>query len=130
MSNVGGFWIRLSGLLLDGIILGGFIFLVISISGLDTASRAVQAGEGIITLLYFVLIPVLWYGYTVGKRIAGIRIVKTDGSRVTVGTMLMRYVVEVFYMVFRSALPLSYPFSWWPSVKTGGLCTISARALM
>ena len=96
MSNVGGFWIRLAALLLDAILIGVIISIAIFIFNLDTSDRAVQTGESLISLLYFVLVPVLWYGYTVGKRLAGIRIVKMDGSNVTIGTILLRYVITGF----------------------------------
>lgn len=96
MSNVGGFWIRFAALLLDAILIGVTISIAIFIFNLDTSDRAVQTGESLISLLYFVLVPVLWYGYTVGKRLAGIRIVKMDGSNVTIGTILLRYVITGF----------------------------------
>src|SRR5690625_4597868 len=96
MSNVGGFWIRFAALLLDAILIGVTISISIFIFNLDTSDLAVQTGESLISLLYFVLVPVLWYGYTVGKRLAGIRIVKMDGSNVTIGTILLRYVITGF----------------------------------
>ncbi|GAB3798400.1 RDD family protein [Virgibacillus kimchii] len=93
MSNVGGFWIRLAGVLFDAILIGIVVSAAIFLLGLDTADRAVQTGESIISVLYFVIVPAVWYGYTVGKRLMGIRIVKMDGSNVTIGTMLLRYLV-------------------------------------
>lgn len=44
-------------------------------------------------LLYSIIVPVLWFGFTVGKRILGIRIVKVDGTNPGYGTMLMRVIV-------------------------------------
>lgn len=44
-------------------------------------------------MAYYVLIPIFWYGYTVGKRFCGIRIVKLNGDDVTLGTMLLREVL-------------------------------------
>ncbi|MFA1821043.1 RDD family protein [Virgibacillus oceani] len=96
MSNVGGFWIRLAALLMDAILIGITISIAIVIFDLDTSDRAVQTGESLFSLLYFVLVPVLWYGYTVGKRLVGIRIVKMDGSNVTLGTILLRYAITGF----------------------------------
>ncbi|MBB6451165.1 putative RDD family membrane protein YckC [Geomicrobium halophilum] len=93
MSNHAGFWIRLGGVILDGIMIGAVIFAVIFIFGLDTANPFVQFGESIITILYYLLVPVLWYGYTLGKRVVGVRIVKTNGANVTIGTMLLRHIV-------------------------------------
>lgn len=39
------------------------------------------------------IVPILWFGYTVGKRIMGIRIVRVDGKKLGIGTMLLRYLV-------------------------------------
>lgn len=106
MSDFGGFWIRFVGLILDSIIVGSLIFLAIAIFNLDTASQAVQTGEGIASLLYFILVPALWYGYTIGKRIVGIRIAKTNGTKVTIGTMLLRYFVSG--LVYSLSLGLAF----------------------
>ena len=43
--------------------------------------------------LYQLILPVLWAGYTLGKRAMGIQIVKLDDTPPTLGTMLMRNVV-------------------------------------
>lgn len=39
------------------------------------------------------MLPTLWNGYTLGKRIVGIHIVKANGDKVSIGTMLMRNIV-------------------------------------
>jgi uncharacterized RDD family membrane protein YckC len=93
---VAGFWIRLAALLLDAILIGIVVSIAISIFGLDTSDRSVQAGESIFSLLYFVIVPAVWFGYTVGKRMVGVRIVKMEGTNVTIGKMLLRYVVTGF----------------------------------
>lgn len=36
-------------------------------------------------LSYAILVPVLWYGYTIGKRMTKIRIVKVSGQNVKIG---------------------------------------------
>lgn len=46
-----------------------------------------------ISLLYSIILPVIWSGYTLGKRICGIRIVKMNGSKPGIGTMLLRVIV-------------------------------------
>lgn len=45
---------------------------------------------------YGILIPIIWYGFTVGKKMMGIRIVKINGEVPGIGTMLMRNVVASF----------------------------------
>ncbi|MGI8313712.1 RDD family protein [Halobacillus mangrovi] len=46
-----------------------------------------------IYLVYQFVLPIIWSGYVVGKRICGIRIVKQDGSNVGILTMFLRNVV-------------------------------------
>lgn len=41
----------------------------------------------IASLLYYLIVPVVWNGYTVGKRIVGIRIAKVNGEKVGFGTL-------------------------------------------
>ncbi|MFZ0369057.1 MAG: RDD family protein [Halobacillus sp.] len=47
----------------------------------------------ILGLLYTLLLPVLWSGYTLGRRLAGNRIVRIDGRKVGIGTMIVRVLV-------------------------------------
>ncbi|TFE04061.1 RDD family protein [Jeotgalibacillus salarius] len=47
----------------------------------------------ILGLIYTLLLPVLWFGYTIGRRIAGNRIVRIDGRKVGIGTMILRVIV-------------------------------------
>lgn len=85
-----GFWIRLGALLLDGIIVG------IPASIVGSALMNGKSAEGFangINLLYMLIVPVLWGGYTIGKRICGIRIRKLSGEPPGIGTMLLRTVV-------------------------------------
>ncbi|WP_347551850.1 RDD family protein [Pseudalkalibacillus hwajinpoensis] len=86
-----GFWPRFAALLLDGFIIGVPISLLNSyvIEGQhgDEVSSALQ-------FLYYFFVPIVWYGYTVGKRILGIRIVKLNGDPPGFVTMLLRIVVS------------------------------------
>ncbi|WP_409299399.1 RDD family protein [Peribacillus sp. SCS-26] len=50
----------------------------------------ISSGAGAV---YSLIIPTVWYGYTVGKKIMGIRIAKVNGGKVGIGTMLMRNLV-------------------------------------
>ncbi|WP_332628776.1 RDD family protein [Halalkalibacter flavus] len=98
VSNPAGFWVRLGAGILDSIILFvvlGFIssivygqFFIDSFSFIDTFN-----------LLYYLLLPVFWYGYTIGKKALGIRIVRVDGEKVGIGTMLLRELVGGFIYV-------------------------------
>ncbi len=92
-----GFWIRLGALILDGLLIFVTVLILSSLLGLN--SDRTEIFQGIIDVLYTLLLPVFWYGYTVGKRICGIRIVKLDGSNVRIGAMLLRAVVAGFVYV-------------------------------
>ncbi|MGG0937920.1 RDD family protein [Brevibacillus centrosporus] len=89
-SHAVGFWRRFGASLLDGLIIGVPLALL---SYLITGETKGNLFTNLVSILYSLLLPVFWYGYTVGKRIVGIRIVKMDGSPVGIGTMLLRIVV-------------------------------------
>ncbi|SDN85068.1 RDD family protein [Alkalicoccus daliensis] len=109
MTNPGGFWIRLLGMILDALLISGVIGLSIFLFNLDTSAQTVQTGESVLSILYFVLVPILWHGYTVGKRIAGVRIVKKDNTEVSFFTMVLRYILGglVYGLTFGIALIVS-----------------------
>lgn len=113
-----GFWIRLGALILDGVIFGipsNIISSIFFLPMFTSLFTAVQNNPNmgpeelfpiimpfyfpaisvmfILVLIYYVVIPALWNGFTPGKRIVGIRIVRLDGNKVGFGTMLLRYVV-------------------------------------
>jgi uncharacterized RDD family membrane protein YckC len=86
-----GFWIRLGAVILDAIIIAIPLAII---------SFVITGGEigkenltDLLSFLYSLLLPVFWNGFTVGKRICGIRISKMDGSSPGLGTMLMRTLV-------------------------------------
>ncbi|AWX57053.1 MULTISPECIES: RDD family protein [Brevibacillus] len=89
-SNPVGFWRRLGAGLLDAIIIGLPLLLLTYIITGTTEDNLVT---NIISSLYSLLVPVFWHGYTVGKRIAGIRIARIDEEPVGIGTMLLRNLV-------------------------------------
>ncbi|GEB31094.1 MULTISPECIES: RDD family protein [Brevibacillus] len=89
-SNPVGFWRRLGASLLDGLIIGVPLALISYLITGDTEGNIVT---NLISTLYSLLVPVFWYGYTVGKRIVGVRIARVDGERVGIGTMLLRVLV-------------------------------------
>ncbi|WP_175428253.1 RDD family protein [Bacillus solimangrovi] len=44
----------------------------------------------ILTNLYLIALPVIWNGFLIGKRLTGMRIVKLNGEKVSVKTMIVR----------------------------------------
>ncbi|MFJ8065483.1 RDD family protein [Psychrobacillus sp. NPDC096426] len=90
MLNPAGFWARFAANILDGIIIG----LPLScISYLIVGNWDETPITSFGNIIYTIIVPVVWTGYTVGKRILGIRIVKLDGSKLGYGTMLLRVLV-------------------------------------
>ncbi|WP_110111984.1 RDD family protein [Bacillus sp. CGMCC 1.16541] len=102
-----GFWIRLGANVLDGIIIGVPLALIgFLISGTFEEGHW---STDVLSAIYYIFVPVLWFGYTVGKRICGIRIVKVDGRNVGVGAMLLRSLVAglVYLITFGIGLVIS-----------------------
>lgn len=74
----------------DGIIVSTPLAIIF---GVITGDWENENFSTLFNFLYMVIVPILWYGYTVGKRIMGIRIVRMDGKKLGIGTMLLRYLV-------------------------------------
>ncbi|WP_371316528.1 RDD family protein [Heyndrickxia ginsengihumi] len=87
-----GFWIRLCATIIDSIL----ITIVSAIFFWVKSSRTKEIIQTTLELLYDLIVPVAWNGFTVGKRVCRIRIVKVDGSKITFKTVIMRYIVGCF----------------------------------
>lgn len=90
MSNLAGFWDRFFANLLDGLIIGIPIAIL---AYLLTGNWDDELISTPFNLVYSLVLPVVWKGYTVGKRIMQIRIAKVNGEKLGFGTMFMRTVV-------------------------------------
>ncbi|WP_017380953.1 RDD family protein [Paenisporosarcina sp. TG-14] len=96
MTNPAGFWVRFLAAILDGLIISlplGIIFYFL------TGNWEDENFSSLLITLYSIIVPIFWYGYTVGKRIMNIRIVKVDGSKLGIGAMLMRVVVAALIYI-------------------------------
>ncbi|WP_195573018.1 RDD family protein [Paenibacillus sp. 1001270B_150601_E10] len=91
MNLQAGFWIRLGAAILDGIIIGIPVSLIMYILFSESFGETMT---NVIVGLYSLLLPVMWAGYTIGKKICNIRIQKLDGSPPTLGTMFLRNIVS------------------------------------
>lgn len=88
VENPAGFGVRLLALILDGLLVSLPLALLCYIlfgSG--------ERFSDFLMVLYGIILPIVWYGYTVGKRLMGIRIARVDGYEVGIGTMLLRVIV-------------------------------------
>lgn len=94
--NPAGFWIRFGASFLDGIIMGIPLAIISYLILGESDTWLTSLGSN----LYFILLPVFWVGYTVGKKILGIRVVKLDESDVSFWTMVKRHLIAgIFYML-------------------------------
>jgi uncharacterized RDD family membrane protein YckC len=97
ITKPAGFWKRVLASLLDSVIIS--IPLAI-LSYFITGNWEGDIFTSLLNVLYFLIVPVLWSGYTVGKKIVGIRIVKVNGEKLGFGAMLLRTVVaSVIYVI-------------------------------
>lgn len=60
-------------------------------------------------LIYSLITPIVWYGYTLGRRMAGNRIVRIDGRKIGIGTMILRNIVAgiIYILTFGIGLIVS-----------------------
>src|SRR2546425_2115696 len=88
-----GFWIRVLAFLIDSVILFVVNLLVAAILNGSTAGRSgIQTLLGIIYFSYFWSASSPWPGQTVGDKLLGLRIIKTDGSDISIVQAFIRYV--------------------------------------
>ena len=82
-----GFWIRVGAYLVDGILIG----LISQILG--GSDRAGHLYLNVWGCIYFV---VLWssigHGRTLGMRVLGLKVVRTDGTELSIGAAILRLV--------------------------------------
>lgn len=85
-----GFWVRFGALIIDSIFIG---ILIAIVSYMITGGTNDESVKSILRFLYSLLLPIFWGGYTVGKRLCGIKIRKVDDQTPPgLGTMFLRNV--------------------------------------
>jgi uncharacterized RDD family membrane protein YckC len=105
MGEKVGFWRRVGAYLIDVIVL---IVIQIVVGIVFQGDQATAAGLNlVIGLVYLVAFWTYWNGQTVGNKVLGIRVVKTDGSPVTLTTAIIRYVGLLI-----ASLPLLIGIIW------------------
>jgi uncharacterized RDD family membrane protein YckC len=108
-----GFWIRFVALFVDGLIIGvpaGIIIgILVAVVGKDaTGVILVLYGLYILAVVaYFVYFWTQRDGQTIMNKALGIKVVKTDGSPITVGTAIVRYVGYIVDSII-FGLPIGY----------------------
>ncbi|KGA97457.1 hypothetical protein AJ85_14130 [Alkalihalobacillus alcalophilus ATCC 27647 = CGMCC 1.3604] len=93
MDSPVGVYIRAFSLFIDLIITFAFSFIIHLFLDFSVLLIAV-----VFSSLYAVFLPTFWNGYTLGKRLLGIRISHISGRRLTFTTMLIRdFFVPILY---------------------------------
>ncbi len=88
-----GFWIRFVAIFIDGIIVGVVNSAVAAIFGLNTNGRSgLQILFGLVYYVYFWSNSSPWPGQTIGSKLLNIRVIRTDGSDLSISQALIRYV--------------------------------------
>jgi uncharacterized RDD family membrane protein YckC len=103
MGAPAGFWVRLLALVIDVVILTGAaaVFLPVLFGesiGDETQSDGAFLFGNIVNTAYFTLLVGMW-GATLGKRMLGMRIVRSDGRRVGIGRALGRELATILSLI-------------------------------
>ncbi len=92
-----GFWIRLAAYIIDGLLLDLPIYLALDV-GLDLGGLPTNLVSVIASVTYYTAGVAHWQT-TIGKNVFGLRVLRVDGSKVSVGRALGRalsYYVSAF----------------------------------
>ncbi|MFN1834421.1 RDD family protein [Balneola sp. MJW-20] len=102
--EIAGVGERVLAYLLDGFFIGVYYFVLAAVSvslgeylGDDILDKQwiVIAVIVIPITLYHLLMEVFWKGYSIGKRIVGIRVAKIDGTRADLSGYLLRWIFRL-----------------------------------
>ncbi len=102
-ANKGGFWIRVVAYIIDAIVLGVVGTIIGGFLDPDPAAPSRTSLNLLLGLVYFLY---FWSaqggGQTLGMRVFNLKVVRTDGSALTVVQAIIRYVglVVSFVVVF------------------------------
>jgi uncharacterized RDD family membrane protein YckC len=88
-----GFWIRVVAFIIDSVLVGVINAIVAAILSSNTTGRTgIQTLLGIIYFSYFWSANSPWPGQTVGDKLLNLRVIRTDGSDLTIVQAFIRYV--------------------------------------
>jgi uncharacterized RDD family membrane protein YckC len=116
IAEISGFWRRVLALLIDGLVLGLPAFLL-GLVLFDQFARLGGWGRAVgffVALFYFgFLNSAVAGGQTVGKRLANIRVVDSNGSLIPLGRSLARYcILGLPYFLNGAPIPSRFLFGW------------------
>jgi uncharacterized RDD family membrane protein YckC len=109
-----GIFERILAYFIDFIVLGIYWVVLGMIGSLSDSSGSPASSNDNMWLVYVIIIlpvmlyhlamEILWNGYTVGKWLLGIRVVKLDGTRPSVSNYLIRWLIRLFEITMTSGV--------------------------
>jgi uncharacterized RDD family membrane protein YckC len=103
-----GFWIRFVAILIDSILVAIVNSALAAILNLNTNGRSgLQLLLGLIYYVFFWSSASPWPGQTIGSKLLNLRVIRTDGTDLTISQSLIRYVG-----FFISGICLGIGFIW------------------
>jgi len=107
LKSYAGFGSRLLASFLDVTILS---ILISGLFYIFTGEYSINFNKGLIWdlfyTLYLIIIPVIWSGYIIGKRICKIKLIRTDGHNVKLSNTLLRELIG-FHLIGIATLGIS-----------------------
>ena len=92
-TNKAGFWVRFFAIFIDGLGVGIVSNIISSLMGADAMSAGASSINTVVGVLYFCY---FWSaqggGQTLGMRVLNIKVIRTDGTALTLTQALIRYV--------------------------------------
>lgn len=99
LQNVAGVGERILAYLVDGLIMGFYVFIIImvfsNVNLSDDYYMIVGLTIGLPLFLYHLLWETLWNGRSPGKAVMKLRVVKTDGSKPAFSNYLLRWLLRL-----------------------------------
>lgn len=108
---------RIIAYFLDGIVLIAYWLFLVAIAAIGDDPKSITSTEtsdgqeylwlGMLIILlpimlYHLIIEILWNGYSVGKWLMGIRVVKLDGTRPELSNYLIRWLIRLIEVTMTS----------------------------
>jgi uncharacterized RDD family membrane protein YckC len=88
-----GFWIRFVAIFIDSILVAVVQTALAAIFGLNTNGRSgLSVLLGLLYYVYFWSSNSPWPGQTIGSKLLNIRVIRTNGSDLSISQALIRYV--------------------------------------
>lgn len=107
---------RVLAFFLDAFFIGIYYLVVLWLWGsvtdiLSNPSQVEQTSTWVLyivlvlpVMMYHLIFEIVWKGYSPGKKIVGIRVVKTDGSRATLSGYLLRWMFRLVEIAMSSGV--------------------------